>query len=193
VLAPFYLQNILGYTPKQMGLLYGAMSLMMFFFSPISGVLSDRLGTSSVITASLLIMFTIYSFIAIGIEPEITKTECIVAMLVLGTGMGLFMSPSHSAVMGAISNEYLGIASSLLILARTLGQVAGVSVLGAIWIGRVKIYNNGELLESLASASVKSRIQGLQDIFLFTTFLTVISCALIIGGAIQTRRIKCRT
>jgi len=190
VLAPFYLQNILGYMANQMGLLFGAMSIMMVLLSPVSGILSDRLGTSTIIISSLLIMMLSYFCLSMGISANSTTIECIIAMLLFGTGMGLFMSPSHSAVMGAITKEYLGIISGLLILARTLGQVAGVSILGTIWSGRVRFYNGGELHGGITMAPVNARIEGLQDISLFAVIITAFSLLLIAWGVIHEKRSK---
>ena len=188
VLAPFYLQNVLGYMPNQMGMLFGAMSVMMFFFSPVSGILSDKLGTPLVITISLVVMLVIYFVISTSLKSDMGDIQVIVAMVILGSGMGFFMSPSHSAVMGAISYEYLGIVSGLLILARTLGQTAGVAVLGAVWVSRSKMYNGGELLSGVSSASSMARIKGLEDIFEFVAYLTLLSLILIITIILRQRK-----
>lgn len=188
VLAPFYLQNILGYMANQMGLLFCAMSVMMVLFSPLSGILSDRFGTSTIIISSLLIMLLTYSVLIIGIGKETTTIECIAAMVFFGIGMGFFMSPNHSAVMGAISREHLGVVSGLLILARTLGQTAGISVLGTIWTSRVRLYNGGNLQGGLTTASVNARIEGLQDISLLAAIITAFSLLLIVWGVLHKRR-----
>lgn len=188
VLAPFYLQNILGYMPNQMGMLFGIMSFLMFLISPLSGVLSDRLGTSFVINISLVIMVLIYFLISLRIEADTGTLYCIVAMIILGAGMGFFMSPNHSAVMGAISPEHLGIVSGLLILARTLGQTTGVSVLGLIWISKVKVYNGAEFTNGILSSSEAARINGLKDIFSYASLIMGVSFILILISVYKQRR-----
>lgn len=190
VLAPFYLQNILGYMPNQMGMLFGIMSFLMFFISPLSGVLSDRLGTSFVINISLIIMTLIYFLISLLIQADTGNLYCMIAMIILGAGMGFFMSPNHSAIMGAISPKHLGIVSGLLILARTLGQTTGVSVLGLIWISKVKVYNGAEFANGILSSSEAARIKGLKDIFLYASLLMGISFSLILMSVYKQRFIK---
>ena len=187
VLAPFYLQNILGYSASQMGMLFAAMSVMMVILSPVAGILSDRFSTGSVIIASLSIMLIIYCLMG-RIAINTTTLECMVGMLFLGTGMGLFMSPNHSAIMGAIPLEHLGIASSLLILARTLGQIAGVAVLGAVWASRTRFYTGGDLIGGITAAPVNARVEGLQDIFILAGAMTAMTLILIIWGLVLERR-----
>jgi len=188
VIAPFYLQNILDYLPNQMGMLFGVMSFMMFFFSPISGLLSDKLGTSFVLVIALIIMLLSYFAVSEIVSTETSNFACILAMVVFGLGMGLFMSPNHSAVMGSISNEHLGIVSSLLILGRTLGQTAGVSILGAIWILRVKFYSGDNFSGVFETASKEARVLGLKEIFLFSCFLMLFSILLILIAEFKKRQ-----
>ena len=84
-------------------------------------------------------------------------------------GIGLFQSPNNSAVMGSVSRENLGIASSLLSLTRTLGQTTGIAVLSVVWENRVAIYNGGFLDQGATFAPVKAQVAGLQD----TVFLSI--------------------
>ncbi len=188
VLAPFYLQNILGYPANKMGMLFAAMSVMMVVLSPVAGILSDRFGTGIVIIAGLSVMLFIYCCLTNRIDINTTTLECMVGMLFLGTGMGLFMPPNHSAIMGAIPREHLGIASGLIIVARTLGLTAGVAVLGAVWAGRVRFYTGGDLTGGVAAAPVNARVEGLQDIFILAGAITAMTLILIIWGLVLERR-----
>jgi EmrB/QacA subfamily drug resistance transporter len=164
VLAPFYFEDILGYAPDKIGFLFGGMSVAMAVLSPLSGILSDRLGASAVIIFSLLLMLFAFILMGYGIGPETTAIACLSCMVLIGVSMGFYMSPSHSAVMGAVAREHLGVVSGLLILSRTLGQTAGVSVLGSAWAGMVRFYNSGVLANGITDAPVHTRIEGFRNI-----------------------------
>jgi MFS family permease len=133
-LMPFYLQNILGYNPSQAGLLLAIVPLSMGITAPISGSASDRIGTRrmAVIGLGILLLgFMLISTLSVNTSP----LGYILRFLPIGIGMGLFQTPNNSAVMGSRPPNRLGISSGLLSLTRTLGQITGIAVLGAIWAG----------------------------------------------------------
>jgi MFS family permease len=152
----------------------------MAILSPVSGILSDRLGASAVIIFSLLLMLATFVFMGYGIGPETTGIACAAGMVLIGASMGFYMSPSHSAVMGAVSRDHLGVVSGLLILSRTLGQTAGVSVLGSAWAVWVRFYNSGILANGITDAPVHTRIEGFRNIAFLSAALIffALMCAL---------------
>ena len=188
VLAPFFFQDTLGLLPDQIGLLFGVMSITMAAASPVAGILSDRMGTSAIILMSLLVILGTFTLMAIGISPATSIPACMVSMILIGLGMGLYMSPSHSAVMGAVSKEHLGVVSGLIILGRTLGQTAGVAVLGAAWAGWVRHYNNGVLEKGITDAPIFTRIHGFQNIAYLCAALVLIALVVMVWGINQNRR-----
>jgi len=119
-----------------------------------------------------------YLSLAHYLSINTTQLECITGMVLLGLGMGLFMSPNHSAVMGTVPKTHLGVVSSLLILSRTLGMIAGVSILGAFWTYRVQKYSLEIFSRGLNGAPVEARISGLQDVFILA--LSITACAFIV-------------
>lgn len=163
ILAPFYFQGVLGIPPGRMGLLFACMSLMIVLFSPLSGTLSDRLGTSAIICLTLTLTAIAYLVFSFNLHTETTIKTCVIGMLWIGICLGLYMSPSHSAVMGAVPKEHLGIISSLLMLCRTLGQTAGVAVLGTVWVVRTK-HHSSDAVDTAIYAPIEARLQGMQDI-----------------------------
>ncbi len=176
VLIPFYFQDILGYPPNKIGFLFGLLAMMTSLFSPVSGILSDRLGNSTIIIFSLIMMLLSYSVVALNINHNPTTTSSVCAMLIIGSGFGLYLSPSQSAIMGAdISKAYRGSISSFLALAKILGQSTGVAIMGAIWTIRVRAHGGGILENDITDYPVTSKIQGFQDIAFFTIIITLFS------------------
>jgi MFS family permease len=52
-LLPFLLQNLLGYTPSQVGWIIVADSVIIMVMAPIAGALSDRLGSRLLCTVGV--------------------------------------------------------------------------------------------------------------------------------------------
>lgn len=131
-LMPFYLQNVLGYNPSQVGLLLAVVPISMGITAPISGSLSDKIGTRLMAVIGLGLLLLGYVSIS-TLRVDTNAAGYMVRFLPVGIGMGMFQSPNNSAVMGSSPSNRLGISSGLLSLTRTLGQITGIAVLGAVW------------------------------------------------------------
>ncbi|MCB0129844.1 MAG: MFS transporter, partial [Caldilineaceae bacterium] len=140
LLLPFYLETVLGYSVQQVGLLLSVTPIALGVMAPIAGALSDKLG-SRPITLTGLVLLVIGYFTISTLSAETTILGYVLRLLPVGLGMGIFQSPNNSAIMGAVPKRALGVASGLLAVTRTLGQVTGVAVLGALWATRVLLYN----------------------------------------------------
>lgn len=130
-LLPFYLIQGRGLTPAQAGLLLTAQPLVMAVSAPISGALSDRIGSRLLSTLGMLILGVGLLFLA-GLGPATSLPEVALRLGVVGLGTGIFISPNTSALMGAAPRARQGIASGVLATARNVGMVIGVGIAGAI-------------------------------------------------------------
>lgn len=187
ILLPFYLENMLGYAPRQVGLLMAAVPVLLGVTAPISGALSDRYGTRSIAAIGLLVM--IGGFVAMSrLTLDTPLWVYLTAVLPFGAGIGIFQSPNNSAVMGAVIREKLGVTSGLLAMTRTLGQTIGISVLGAVWAGRVLVYAGEKIAGGATAAPITAQITGLQDTFRLITILITAALLLTLYGLVQERR-----
>jgi len=130
-LFPFYLINGRGLSPAQAGAILTIQPVIMAIIAPISGTLSDRIGTKipcaigmAIMTAGLLWMTRL------SLESSLFEAGLSLGLAGLGTGM--FISPNNSALMGAAPRNRQGIAAGILATARSVGMVLGVGVAGAI-------------------------------------------------------------
>jgi MFS family permease len=135
-LLPFFLQNVQGRSPREAGLLMITAPLMVGAVSPVSGWLSDRVGTRPLTAIGLGMLALAYGFIS-TLTAETSTLGYIGRIVWVGLGMGIFQSPNNSAIMGSVPRERLGVASGLLSLTRTLGQTMGVALIGASWAALV--------------------------------------------------------
>jgi EmrB/QacA subfamily drug resistance transporter len=131
-LLPFYLIQGRGLSPAQAGLLLTAQPLVMAFTAPVSGTLSDRIGSRLPTTVGMALLAT-GLFLLSRLGPNSSLSDVAMALAVAGLGTGLFVSPNNSALMGAAPRHRQGIASGILATARNVGMVLGVGLAGAIF------------------------------------------------------------
>ena len=187
ILLPFYLELVLGYEPRQVGLLMAVVPILLSITAPISGWFSDKIGPRPVIVVGLSVII-IGAFLLSRLNENTTMILFILAALPIGAGVGIFQSPNNSAVMGSVPRERLGIASSLLSVTRTLGQVTGIAILGAVWAARTMFHQGSFLEEGATSASAAAQVAGLHDTFLLVMGLIAVALAFSVWGLVRERR-----
>jgi hypothetical protein len=77
----------------------------------------------------------------------------------------MFQSPNNSAIMGGVPRERLGIASGLLSLTRTLGQTAGLPLLGAVFASLTLSSAHLAPNANVTTAPVEALVYGVQGAF----------------------------
>jgi len=131
-LMPFYLIQGRGLSASQAGLLLTAQPIVMAFIAPISGTLSDRIGTRLPSTTGMVILAA-GQFLLSTLGPDAGQSAILLALAVSGLGIGIFISPNNSALMGSAPRNRQGIAAGVLATARSVGMVLGVGFAGAIF------------------------------------------------------------
>ncbi|UCG26373.1 MAG: DHA2 family efflux MFS transporter permease subunit [Chloroflexota bacterium] len=170
LLLPFYLENVLGYEPRQVGVLLAIVPVSLGVTAPISGTLSDRFGTRSMTVIGLAILVLGYYALS-TLSVETGAVAFLLLFLPIGIGMGIFQSPNNSAILGSAPQGRLGVVSGTLAATRTIGQTAGIALLGALWAGRTLYYAGSAAATGATEASAVAQAAALQDTFLVTTVL----------------------
>ena len=130
-LTPLALQEGLGLNPEKAGLMMGALPLTILVLAPVSGALSDRLGTRLLaVTGELIVAL---GLLLMAVVVPTGRLELIMPVLILtGAGTGLFQSPNNSAIMGTVPREHLGIGGGVLATMRNLGMAFGIAISTAV-------------------------------------------------------------
>ena len=126
-LMPFYIQNVLGFSPKIAGLVVMPGALCMAIMGSVSGTLSDRFGWR---------WFTVggmgCSIVGLAILSRLTDTshlwEVIPGLILVNCGMGMFYSPNASSVLSAVGRESYGVVSGFLNLVRNSANVISLAI-----------------------------------------------------------------
>jgi len=131
-LLPFYLIQGRGLNSAQAGIILTAQPVVMAMAAPLSGTLSDRVGSRVLSTLGMAIL-GIGLFLLSRLTPDAPLGNVSATLVVTGLGTGMFISPNTSALMGAAPRHRQGIASGILATARNVGMVLGVGLAGAIF------------------------------------------------------------
>jgi EmrB/QacA subfamily drug resistance transporter len=189
ILMPFYAENVLGYDPQQTGMLMATVPVALAVGSPVSGELSDRFGPHLIAVVGLAVLAA--GFLAISsLNAETTTLGYILRFLPIGLGMGIFQSPNNSAIMGAAPRERLGIASGMLAVTRTLGQITGIAALGALWAGQVFKHAGEVIANGATAAPIPAQVFALRDTFVIVSILIFAALLLSIWGLSEERKQK---
>lgn len=154
-LLPFFLQDACGFPSSVAGLALTAIPLGMAVVGPISGAVSDRIGSALPWGIGLAVYAVGISFTG-SLPTTAPLAWIVVGMLVMAVGMGLFQSPNDSLVMGSVGREHLSFAGSVVSLVRYLGMSVGVTGGTALLYGR---------MSALAGRPIASYAEGGAELF----------------------------
>lgn len=120
-LIPIYLQNLVGFTALQSGLLMLPGALVMLVMSPISGILFDKVGPRPLAIVGLLItVVTTYEFTTLTIDTPYMYIVLIYAIRAFG--MSMLMMPIMTAGMNQLPQH---LNSHGTAMSNTLRQISG--------------------------------------------------------------------
>jgi DHA2 family multidrug resistance protein-like MFS transporter len=133
VALPFYLQDALGRSAVQTGLLMTPWPLATAVVAPIAGRLADRHHPGTLGALGLIVFAAGLTLLAL-LPAAPTEADIVWRMMLCGAGFGLFQSPNNRAILGSAPRERSGGASGMLGTARLVGQTTGAA-LAALMFG----------------------------------------------------------
>lgn len=161
-LLPIYLQNSLGYTALQAGLVFFPVGILQAFVSPISGKLTDTLNPKipaifgMVTLAASLYLFSFFSL-------QTMHAQIMLPMYLRGIALGFIFTPMMTIALYNIPKAQLAQASGLFNTVRQIGGSFGIAILGTLLTQRVafhkQIYGGQIDASSPAFQEVAKRIK----------------------------------
>jgi EmrB/QacA subfamily drug resistance transporter len=193
---PLYLQVVRGASPTGSGLTLTPLMAGLLVTSIISGQLISRTGRYRPfpIAGTAIMSLALYLLSHIAVDTPTSRT--ILAMVILGLGLGMVMQVLVLAVQNAVDYRLLGVATSGSTLFRQVGGSIGVAAFGAIFANRLatelamnlpagsripSVSNPAviaKLPQSVHEPYVQSFVAALQPIFLTAAVISVVAFAL---------------
>jgi len=129
---PFLLIQGRGLDAAHAGLILTAQPIVMAVVAPISGTLSDRIGSRAPAVTGMVTLAVGLAFLG-SVVSRGSLAVIAGGLAVIGLGVGTFVSPNNNALMGAAPRHRQGIAAGVLATARNVGMVLGVGLAGAVF------------------------------------------------------------
>ena len=128
-------------TTQSGGQLAAALVLLRFLIAlPIGAVvggwLTRRYGLGLITGAGLGLAAAMFVLMAFWDKDALKHAPATITLLVCGFGFGLALSPVNTAILGATRPDSHGLVSALVVVARMVGMLVGVSALTAIGLRR---------------------------------------------------------
>ena len=157
VFVPLYFQLVLGFSPATAGLLLLPQIIMMVISSIVGGQFSSRLGRPKpfmvggiALEALALSGFALVAFFAAPLP------YFLIALAILGLGMGVAMPSAVVIIQNSVPRNTLGMATGTMAFIRSLGGALGV----AVSAGVMGMHLNWKLADLSTSINIRSVIEG---------------------------------
>ena len=157
---PLFLQVVQGLDALETGVRMLPASAGLFFTAIAGSALSKRFAPKPLVRAGLFVVLVAIVLLLSTIEPELDNASFLVAMGVLGVGMGLIVSQLGNVVQSAVGDSERSEAGGLQSTAQQLGSSLGTALLGAIVItGLIASFSNNVASDQRLSADVSKQLE----------------------------------
>jgi len=193
VFMPLYYQAVLHQTPTESGIMTLPQVVMMVVSSFIGGAISTRRQNHATLLLLGVGLEALGLFLLlIFARHQLGAPYFLLAMGVLGSGMGIGMPNATVIVQNAVDLKVMGAATAGLSFCRSLGAALGVAVAGGIMSYTLR-HELAQLPAALQGMSltlpqgIGSAVQSGTDVAQLTElYRTAISASLLAGGAVMT-------
>ncbi len=135
-LLPIFLQNSLGYTALQAGMVFFPVGILQAVLSPLSGKLTDSVNPKfpAILGMGLL---GLSLFLMSRFSLQTSHNQVMLPIYIRGMALGLIFTPMTTIALLDIPKPQLGQASGLYNTVRQIGGSFGIAVLGTLLTQRV--------------------------------------------------------
>lgn len=131
-LIPIFVQTYMGYSATQSGLLFIPMAFCMLLFAQVGGRMVGKIKASKVIFISTVVAACGLFLFPLFIDARSTALDVIIPLAIFAGGMGFGMAQRTSAIASAVPKHEIGVASSVLALARNIAGAFGIALFATL-------------------------------------------------------------
>lgn len=135
---PLFVQGVMGKSATEAGSTLTPMLLGWVLSSIVASRLLLKVSYRTLVITGMAI-FLAGAAIMARVRPEMSQLELIVAVALMGIGMGCSIPAFLITVQSNVRKSELGAATASLQFSRTIGGTLGVSVLGALLAGQIVV------------------------------------------------------
>jgi EmrB/QacA subfamily drug resistance transporter len=197
-LIPLFAQTFLGYNATQTGYLFMPMAFMMLLAAPFGSSLNGKVKPGYVIFASTFVA-GIGLFLFSYLDVRSSAWAVIIPLSIMAFGMGFGMSQRTSVIASAVPQHEIGVASSVLALARNIAGAFGIALFSTILSNKI-----GSNILSIASKSfmniktpatyqqftgliiLKAEILAYREVFVISSIVLILGSFIALGLKVKT-------
>ncbi len=151
VLVPLWLQNNMGYTATDSGLVVCWIGLMALVTAPFVSYAATKWDTRKIVFPGILVM-AFASFLAAMATTDMGFWAIVIPLMVLGLGMPFFFIPTTGLAIASVEEREMDSAAGLMNFLRTLAGAFATSIVTSNWENITKVKH-----EQLVDISDNSR------------------------------------
>jgi EmrB/QacA subfamily drug resistance transporter len=157
---PLFLQVVQGLDALETGVRMLPASAGLFFAALAGSALAKRFAPKPLVRTGLGVVFVSILMLLTTIEPELDNAPFLIAMGVLGVGMGLIVSQLGNVVQSAVGDADRSEAGGLQSTSQQLGSSLGTAFLGAIVItGLIAAFTANVADDARISSDVSKQLE----------------------------------
>ena len=161
VLLPLWLQQFMGYTSTQAGMLLAPVGLLAIVLSPVIGKNMNRVDPRWIASIAFVI-FAIVLLMRSHFNTQADFATMMLPTIIQGAAMACFFIPLSTLTLSGLSPDRMPGASGLSNFARITAGSFGTSIATTIWENRAALHHS-QLAETIntSSAAANSALAGL--------------------------------
>jgi DHA2 family multidrug resistance protein len=163
VLLPLWLQQWMGYTATQAGMIMAPVGLLAIFFSPIVGLTVSKIDPRRYATFSFLV-FALVLWMRSNFNTQADFVTIIIPTVIQGIAMAFFFIPLVTITLSGLTPDRIPAASGLSNFLRITAGAMGTSLTTTLWDNRATLHHS-QLAETInqgnnAATSAMSGLTG---------------------------------
>jgi DHA2 family multidrug resistance protein len=163
VLLPLWLQQWMGYTATQAGMIMAPVGLLAIFFSPVVGLTVSKIDPRRYATFSFLV-FALVLWMRSNFNTQADFVTIIIPTVIQGIAMAFFFIPLVTITLSGLTPDRIPAASGLSNFLRITAGAMGTSLTTTLWDNRATLHHS-QLAETInqgnnAATSAMSGLAG---------------------------------
>jgi MFS family permease len=173
---PFYLQDVLHFTPSFIGLLFVSAPIFTVTLSPFVGWAVDKMGPRW--PATVGIMFLVGAgFFGSFLRADSNWPSAVGVLGLWGLATALFFTSNHTAMINSVPTQHRGVATGAIYVVFGLGTTFGVS-LGTLLLTAAFRYYSGDPAATPSPANPAVFVRAMNFSFLVGGSMALIAMSI---------------
>jgi len=147
VLLPLWLQQWMGYTATQAGMIMAPVGLLAIFFSPVVGLTVAKIDPRRYATFSFLV-FALVLWMRSNFNTQADFVTIIIPTVIQGIAMAFFFIPLVPITLSGLTPDRIPAASGLSNFLRITAGAMGTSITTTLWDNRATLHHT-QLAETI--------------------------------------------